>query len=242
MAVTTVTTTKRVDVARVVRLAELAAIPLSNNIVAFVTWRTGLDLYPVLAAVLYIYMAARYHKTLRAQFRWSWRSGGLAILAGLGLGLPPLIFFAHPILVPHLQYGHASGASIDLAKDFTNNLLRRVLLDVPVMTAIVEEMVFRGYLFVTGSTTRRTILINTGVFTAWHLVSAFTTVQTTAFGHSPAMLLLSYVGALLAVAVAGVVFIIVRMKTGSWVYSALAHWLTDSVMFVALWGVANLGW
>ena len=242
MAVTPLTVTKRIDVARVVRLAELSVIPLSNNLVALVTWRAGLDLYPVLAAVLYIYVAARYRKTLGTQFHWSWRSARLAVVAGLGLGLPPLLFFAHPILVTHLQYGHASGGSVDLARDFVNNLLRRVLLDVPVMTAIVEELVFRSYLFVTASTTRRTILINTGVFTAWHLVSAFTTVQTTAFGHTPAMLLLSYVGALAAVVVAGVVFIIVRLKTGSFVYSALAHWLTDSVMFVALWGVAHLGW
>ncbi len=238
MAVTPVAAAKRIDVARVVRMAELTAIPLSNDLVALVTWRTGLDLYPVLAAVLYIYVLARHFKTLGAQFRWSWASVRLGVVAGLGLALPPLIFFVHPILVPHINAGRASGASVALV----NNLLRYVLLDVPVLTAIVEELVFRSYLFVTASTTRRTILINAGVFTAWHLVSGFTTVQTTAFGHAPVMLLISYVGALASVFVAGVVFIIVRLKTGSFIYSALAHWLTDAVMIAALWGAAHLGW
>lgn len=238
MAVTPVTATKRIDVARVVRLAELTAIPLSNDLVALVTWRTGLDLYPVLAAVLYIYVIARHLKTLGGQFRWSWPSVRLAVVAGLGLALPPLLFFVHPILVPQIKAGPVSGASVVLV----NNLLRYVLLDVPVLTAIVEELVFRSYLFVTASSMRRTILINAGVFTAWHLVSGFTTVQTTSFGHTPFMLVLSYIGAIASVFVAGVVFIIVRLKTGSFVYSALAHWLTDAVMIVALWGAAHLGW
>jgi membrane protease YdiL (CAAX protease family) len=238
MAVIPVTVTKRVDVARVVRLAELAVIPLTNNLVAFVTWRTGLDLYPVLAALLYIYVTARHFGARGEPFRWSWRSVRLAVVAGLGLGLPPLLFFVHPILVSQLQYGHVSAASVSLV----NNLLWRVLVDIPVMTAIVEELVFRSYLFVIASTTRRTILINSGVFLAWHLVAAFTTVQSTAFGHAPILFLTSYLGALAAILVAGVVFIIVRLKTGSFVYSALAHWLTDSVMIVALFGVAHLGW
>lgn len=242
MAVPPLTVVKRVDTARLVRLAELTAIPLSNNLVAFVTWRTGLDFYPLLAAVLYIYVIARSHKAIGAELRWNWRSARLAVLAGLGLGLPPLLFFIHPTLVPQLQYGHASGASVNLLNDLVNGLMRRVLEDVPMMTAIVEELVFRSFLFVTASKTRNTILINGGVFTVWHLVSAYTTVQATAFGHSPLMLLISYGGALLSVFVAGVVFIMVRLKTGSFVYSALAHWLTDSVMFVALWGVAHLGW
>ena len=238
MAVTPVTAAKRIDAARVVRLAELTVIPLSNNVVALVTWRTGLDLYPVLAVVLYTYVIARHLKSVVAQFRWSWRSVRLAVVAGLGLALPPLVFFVHPLLVPRIQDGPVSALSVGLV----DNLLRYVLVYVPVMTAIVEELVFRSYLFVFASTTRRTILINAGVFTVWHLVAGFTTVQTTALGHAPVTFLISYVGALASVFVAGVVFIIVRLKTGSFVYSALAHWLTDSVMIVALWGAAHLGW
>lgn len=79
MAVTPTTAAKRIDTARVVRLAELAALPLSNNLVALITWRTGLDLYPVLAAALYNYVLARHLRTLGAQFRWRWRSVGFAV-------------------------------------------------------------------------------------------------------------------------------------------------------------------
>ncbi len=237
MAATPVTITKRIDVARVVRLAELTAIPLSNNLVAWVTWRTGLDLYPVLAAVLYVYVLAR-HKTLSKEFHWNWRSARFAILAGLGLGVPPLLFFVHPVLVSHIQSGPVTSVSVDSI----DALLRRVLVFIPMLTAIVEELVFRSYIFVTASTTRRTILINLGVFISWHLVAAYTTVQTTTLGHTPFLFLISYIGALAAVAVAGVVFIVIRLKTGSFVYSAIAHWITDSVMIIALFGAAHIRW
>ncbi len=154
------------------------------------TWRAGLDLYPIQAAVLRICMAARRHKAPGAEFRWNWRSVWLVVLVGLGPGLPPLLFCAHPMLASHLKYGHVSGASVDLVKGFVNNSLWRALEDMPMMTAIVEELVFRSYLFVTASTTRRAILINAVVCTVWNLVSGFKTAQATACCHSPVMLLI----------------------------------------------------
>lgn len=238
MAVTPTTTAKRSDLSRVMRMAELAAIPLSNNLVALVTWRTGLDLYPVLAAALYTYVLARHLRTLGAQFHWSWRAVRLAIGAGLALALPALLFFVHPILVSNIQGGAVTGVSADAI----NNLLRRVLVYLPVMTAIIEELVFRSYLLVAAATMRRTVLISAGLFTAWHVVAGFIAVQATTLGHTSVMLLFSYLGALASVFVGGVVFALVRLKTGSFVYSALAHWLTDAVMIVALWGAAHLGW
>ncbi|HKB46954.1 MAG TPA: hypothetical protein VKC57_04600, partial [Ktedonobacterales bacterium] len=83
----------RVRLARVVRVGELCLIPLSNNFVALITWRTGLDLYPALAAALYLYIGARYLNARESRFHWSWRNAGIGTLAGLALALPATLFF-----------------------------------------------------------------------------------------------------------------------------------------------------
>ena len=79
----------RVRLARVVRMSELCLIPLSNNIVALITWRTGLDLYPALAAALYLYIGARRVNARKSRFQWSWRNAGIGTLAGLALAHRP---------------------------------------------------------------------------------------------------------------------------------------------------------
>lgn len=238
MSVVSVSVTKRPNLARAIRIAELVAIPLSNNLVAFITWRTGLALYPLLAAVLYTYVISRHLGSLKAQFQWHWRSVGLATAGGLALALPALLFFIHPVLVSNVQNGPAAAASVSSV----NELLRRLLVDLPFMTAIIEELVFRSLLFVGVGGVRRTVLLNAGLFTVWHVVAGFTAVQATALAHAPLMLTLSYVGALASVFVGGIVFALVRIKTGSFLYSALAHWLTDAIIIVALFGTAHLGW
>jgi membrane protease YdiL (CAAX protease family) len=56
------------------------------------------------------------------------------------------------------------------------------------------------------------------------------------------LLLLAYGGALASVFVGGIVFALVRHKTGSFVYAALTHWLCDAAIVVALFGTAHFGW
>lgn len=238
MAVLQSTVIRRLDAARAIRLAELSLIPLSNNAVAAITWRTGLDLYPLLAVGLYLYAVTRHLKTAREAFRWQWSSVGLGAGAALVMGIPSLLFFVHPVLVGSIHDGPLAQASISSV----NGLLRRLLVDLPVMTALIEELIFRSLLFVPLGSLRRTLAMNAGLFTLWHGVAAYTSVQATSLGHSPGVLLLSYAGALGSVFVGGLVFAFVRWKTGSFLYSTLTHWLTDALILVALWGVSHLGW
>lgn len=238
MAVLQSTAIRRLDTARAIRLAELSLIPLSNNVVAAITWRTGLDLYPLLALGLYLYAVARHLRTARDAFRWRWSSVGLGAGAALVMGIPSLLFLVHPVLVGSVQDGPLAQASISSI----NGLLRRLLVDLPVMTALIEEFVFRSLLFAPLGSLRRTFVVNAGLFTVWHGVAAYTSVLATPLGHSPGLLLLSYAGALGSVFVGGLVFAFVRWKTGSFIYSALTHWLTDALILVALWGVGHLGW
>jgi membrane protease YdiL (CAAX protease family) len=45
----------------------------------------------------------------------------------------------------------------------------------------------------------------------------------------------SYIGSLATVFVGGVVFALVRWRTGSFVYSALAHWVVLGLITLAMW-------
>jgi membrane protease YdiL (CAAX protease family) len=219
---------------RLVWVAELCLIPVSNNVVALITWRSGLDLYPVLAAALYTYIGIRHLRVLPFGFVWSRRSLAIGAIAGLALALPPLIFFAHPLFVGSVGYGPIANMSL-------NGLLRRVMMDLPFLAAIVEELVFRHWLYFEVKSPIRTILFNASIFTVWHGVAAFTAVSVTQYGSSAGLLLLSYVGSLGAVFVGGVVFALVRHLTGSFVYSALAHWLCDASIVMIIWTLAHIG-
>ena len=223
----------RVRLARVVRVGELCLIPLSNNFVALITWRTGLDLYPALAAALYLYIGARYLNARESRFHWSWRNAGIGTLAGLALALPATLFFVHPVVVSTVSYGLLAGLSV-------NGLLLRLLIDLPVLTVIFEELVFRYWLYFETMALPRTLLINASLFTTWHGVAAFTAVLATQLGTSARLLVPSYLGALASVFVAGIVFAWVRRRTGSFIYAALAHWWGDAAIILTIWALARL--
>ena len=79
------------------------------------------------------------------------------------------------------------------------------------------------------------VLSNAGIFTLWHLVVNARTVLATNFAASPLLLMGSYVGSLATIFVGGVVFALVRWRTGSFVYSALTHWIVVGLMTLAMW-------
>jgi hypothetical protein len=60
MASPRITAAKRWQWNRIVWITELCLIPLSNNVAAFILWKYGLALYPVLAALLYSYIGMRH--------------------------------------------------------------------------------------------------------------------------------------------------------------------------------------
>ncbi len=233
MAAPRITSSNPWHLTRVVWIAELWLIPLSNNVVALIFWRTGIDLYPVLAAVLYTYISIRHLRVLPFGFVWSRRSIMVGIAAGLALALPAMIFFIHPILVGNVSYGPIATLSV-------NGLLRRTLVDLPFLTAIIEELVFRHWLFIETTSTSATVLFNAFIFTVWHGVAGFTAISATQFGGGTGMLLLAYLGSLAAVFVGGVIFAVVRLKTGSFVYSVLAHWISDASIVVVIWSLGHL--
>lgn len=231
---TPVDSRRRTRRARLIWIAELCLIPLSNDLVALITWRTGLDLYPVLAAVLYAYIGIRHLRILPFGFIWSRRGLAIGAIAGLALAAPPVIFFLHPLGVGTVSYGPIAHMSL-------NGLLRYLVIDLLFLTALIEELVFRHWLFFEMKSPTKTILFNAAIFTVWHGVAAFIAVAATQYGKSAGLLLLSYGGALAAVFVGGAVFAQVRRMTGSFVYSVLAHWLCDASFVIVIWATAHVG-
>lgn len=221
------------NLTKVVWIAELFVIPLSNNVVALIFWKTRLDLYPVLAALLYTYIGIRHLRVLPFGFAWKWQSIVTGSVGGLVLALPAIIFFVHPVLVGSVDYGPIGSLSV-------NGLLRRLLVDLPFLTAIIEELVFRHWLFFEVKSPGRTVLFNAFLFTVWHGVAGFFAVAATQFGASAGLLLLSYLGSLGAVFVGGVVFALIRLRTGSFVYATLAHWLSDAAIVMVIWSMAHI--
>lgn len=223
------------------RWIALAAILLAGNVANALSWRFGV---PVdtgtfsVALALGLYAALgwsewrRTHPEALLAWRLRWQPTSLAIGAGLALALPSVLFFA--IASAHGGVGYAAIPALPVP-----SLLVRELAEIPLLTAFLEELVFRQYLFRAFAQrgVMAMVLSNAGIFTLWHLVVTARTVLATNFAASPLLLVASYVGALATVFVGGVVFALVRWRTGSFAYSALTHWVVVGLITLAVWAL-----
>ncbi len=215
----------------------LAAILVAGNVANALSWRFGVPINTgafsvALALGLYLTHTWSEWPWLRAFLAWRprWRPAVLALGAALALALPSVLFFA--VAARRGGVGYTAIPALPLP-----SLVVRELLEIPLLTALVEELVFRQFVFRVfgGSRVIPKVLINAGIFTLWHLVVTARTVMATNFAVSPWLLVGSYVGALATIFVGGVVFAWVRWRTGSFVYSALTHWLVDGLLTLAMW-------
>jgi membrane protease YdiL (CAAX protease family) len=153
------------------------------------------------------------------------RRVGAAALAGLALSSPALLVFR--LFGGRLNYQPVQRLS-------PAALALRLLFEIPIMTALSEELLFRGYLYPRQPSARlgRRIAGNVALFTAWHLVVALRTAGDTGFGRSRPTLLVSYVGSLVSIAAGGIVFCLVRERTGSTICAAVTHWVADVALTI----------
>ena len=167
-----------------------------------------------------------------------------SVLGGVGLGValsgPPLFLFYQPLLLDTpLEYGPISQMT-------RRELLKDVLVDVPIGIAVLEELAFRGLLF---SALRRhlpakwAIIGSSAGFAAWHLTVTATSAAQSNLSTAarlpaflrPFILPLAVVGGMLTTGVAGATFAWLRERTGNLAGPIVAHWLVDGVMIAALW-------
>lgn len=222
------------------RWLALAAILLAGNLANALSWRFAVPIDTgvfsvALALGLYITIGwSEWRSSRAAALAWRprWWPTALASAAGLALALPSVLFFA-------VASGHGGVGYSPIPALPVPSLLTRELVEIPLLTALLEELVFRQYMFraFAQKSIIATVLSNAGIFTLWHLVVTARTVLATHFAASPLLVAGAYVGSLSTIFVAGVVFALVRWRTGSFVYSALAHWVVLGLITLAVWAL-----
>lgn len=202
-------------------LAWLFAIPIGTGVTTI-----------IMAVLIYLYIFWRYRPLQNlAKIRFSLKNFSLAIGAGLLLALPPALFFLFPVVVGNLDYTPIKELTMA-------GFLTRVFLEIPLTTALSEEILFRHYLYEKIQT--RSWLLFLGlhglIFTLWHLVVCLRTVLDTNLDNANVFLgIFAYIGALVSIFVGGIVFLLVRKLTDIYFYSAISHWLNVALMTTVIW-------
>jgi uncharacterized protein len=123
-----------------------------------------------------------------------------------------------------------------------SGLLFETLVDTPLGTVVLEEFAFRGVLLallLRLLPTRRAVLVASALFGCWHIMPTLTT----AAGNGaldgllglPGGLLLVVVANVLVTGMAGIVFCLLRIRSGSLLAPALAHLATNDASLVVGW-------
>jgi membrane protease YdiL (CAAX protease family) len=154
------------------------------------------------------------------------------LLLGLVLGLPGALYLLRPDLMPlPVQVGAVAHLTPAL---FFALIFGKILF----CTALAEELAFRGLLqsrLREAFGPRQAVLIGALVFTAWHWVVSFTTLQDTTLAADFGTAGLAYLFQNLAVLVGGLLFGLLRERTGNLAGCVLAHWLVDTLLLTGLY-------
>ena len=151
---------------------------------------------------------------------------------GIGLGLAVVLLLALQVgaqLGTAISYQPLRGASISA-------VLTHALVGLPLQTVIPEELAFRGLLLgllMRKLTPMRATLVTSAIFVAWHVAVQVQTLAVTNFTNPwqivPAMSL-----AFAGLFVGGVVFALLRLRTGNLAAAVMAHWVFDAGFITGL--------
>jgi membrane protease YdiL (CAAX protease family) len=168
--------------------------------------------------------------TMRAGVAWG--AGAVAVVAAV-LALAVAV----PGLHPFFDDARIAGVGPGL-------LAYRALVRIPLGTALFEEFAFRGVLF--GAWTRvtgpfRAALGSSLVFGLWHIRPAIGLLDANDLAASSLARASAVALSVLATAVAGYVFCLLRIKSGSLLAPFIAHAATNSLAVVAAYLVTGGG-
>lgn len=153
--------------------------------------------------------------------------GGVLGLGGAAVGV--LVLRIGPILGP-VTY-------TPLFATTPGELAAHIAFFLPLSTAIPEELAFRGVLLggLWAARGRRVAIVGSSVtFAFWHLWVVSVTLLHTNIA-SGILTVLAFVGAIVFVALGGVVLALLRVRSGGLGASILAHWAFDGLMLLGLW-------
>ena len=151
---------------------------------------------------------------------------------GIGLGLAGMSLIALKVgalLGTPISYQPLRGASISA-------VVTHALVGLPLLTAIPEELAFRGLLLgllMRRLTPLRATIVTSTLFVTWHVVVQVQTLAVTNFPNRwlivPAMGL-----AFAGLFSGGVIFAVLRLRTHNMAAAVLAHWLFDAGLITGL--------
>lgn len=161
------------------------------------------------------------------------RGSALGLVAGGAIGAAGvgMIHLAPFVLGVPLVYGAVSSVSRD-------DLVRHLVLFLPLGAVIPEEVAFRGTLL--GAMLRVwgphvAVVAAAWTFALWHLVVAVLTVASTNLGQLSTPVVPGVLGALVVLFVGGIIIAVLRLTTGALASSIAAHWAFNAVILVGLW-------
>jgi tRNA pseudouridine32 synthase/23S rRNA pseudouridine746 synthase len=153
--------------------------------------------------------------------------------AGIGLGLAAMVLLALALgarLGTPITYQPLQGAA-------TSAVLAHALVGLPLLTAIPEELAFRGLvlgLLIRRLTPWRATLVTSAIFVAWHVAVQAQTLAVTNF-TSPGQIVLATSLAVAGLFAGGLIFAFVRLRTHNLAGAVMAHWLFDAVFVTGLY-------
>lgn len=152
------------------------------------------------------------------------------VAAGLRWGVGAMVVVGVVLAVGVVIPGGRGWFEHDGADLTTGELLRKALWTIPVGTALVEELVFRGVVLAVSwriFSARNAVLASAVIFGLWHIPPIV--------HDGPATVL----GTVAATTAAGVGFALLRLRTGSVIAPMLAHVATNSGALTAAWIVTH---
>lgn len=160
----------------------------------------------------------------------SLRAAAIGLVFGLVAAIPALIVLRFPPLLD-APVRYAPLAELPL-----EDLLLRALILMPLDTAFPEELAFRGALFAwlrRGHGLARAATVSSVAFAAWHVVIVMATLSATNAAVHP-LALLGALAAFSAVFSGGIIFTLLRARTGRLAAPIAAHAAFNAAILLGL--------
>lgn len=154
---------------------------------------------------------------------------GLAVALALA-AISLLVLRLGPFVGGRVTYAPLNGEAVP-------PLLFHALIALPLQTALPEELAFRGVLLgllMRRLSPARAAVVMSAVFVAWHVVvQAQTLAQTNLNGFL--LIVLAAVAAVLGIFVGGLLFALLRVRTGNLAGAIAAHWGFNAGLVLGLY-------
>lgn len=222
-----------------------AAIVAYENVVTVITggelFTSGLAALTISAVLIVamIFWSSRCRLTL-AEIGIS-RNGALRG-AAIGLGVGALMAIPVLLLSHSNSLTHGGVQYTPFARMTMTDVVIRALVFMPLVTALPEELTFRGTLL--GLLSRRydaarATVSSAMAFALWHSLIVFHTVGQTSLTSNGTSFFLGVVGGFAAVFGGGVLFAQLRIRSGNLTTSFCCHWTFNASVLVGLYSLQH---